>query len=30
MSWLTSSGKFETDQWDEDLEMLVQFYQDEG
>ena len=30
MSWLTASGKFETDQWDEDLEMLVQFYQDEG
>ena len=30
MSWLTSSGKFETDQWDEDIEKLVQFYQDEG
>ena len=30
MSWLTGSGKFETDQWDEDLEMLTQFYQDEG
>ncbi|MDP7442188.1 MAG: outer membrane protein assembly factor BamA [Verrucomicrobiota bacterium] len=30
MSWLTGSGKFETDQWDEDLEMLAQFYQDQG
>ena len=30
MSWLTGSGKFESDQWDEDLEMLTQFYQDEG
>ena len=30
MSWLTSSGKFETDQWNEDLEKLVQFYQGEG
>ncbi|MAE31441.1 MAG: outer membrane protein assembly factor BamA [Verrucomicrobiales bacterium] len=30
MSWLTGSGKFETDQWEEDLERLTQFYQDEG
>ena len=30
MSWLTGSGKFETEQWDEDLEMLTRFYQDEG
>ena len=30
MSWLTGSGKFETEQWDEDLQMLTQFYQDEG
>ena len=30
MSWLTGSGKFETDQWEEDLEGLTQFYQDEG
>ncbi|MEE2947479.1 MAG: outer membrane protein assembly factor BamA [Verrucomicrobiota bacterium] len=30
MSWLTGSGKLETDQWEEDLDRLTQFYQDEG
>jgi len=30
MSWLTGSGKFENEQWDEDLDMLTRFYQDEG
>ena len=30
LSWLTGSGKFEEEQWDEDLDQLVKYYQFEG